>query len=230
MAGCNMARKTIKLPTLQEIEGLYKRENVEELRKINERLAKTANQRMAQLYESNIKSSPALANAKYYLYQVSEIHTGGVFSRSKKLDPEQLLEQITEELKFLKDESSTVSGEKERRAIKAFETLTDEDKTDEEGNPIEPYMKIPKEIKVPEEWTGTPQEYFRTKWLEFLKSNAWKDVKKYKYSDENPTLLRQAGEAIARGAELKDLKKAYTKYLQNEIDIFSMWDNWISVK
>lgn len=225
-----MARKTIKLPTTQQIERLYKRGDIENLRKINERLAKTANQRMAQLFQSGIKTSAALERAQYYLYQESEVARGGVFSRSKKIEPEQLLEQLKEELIFLRSSSSTVTGEKEIRAIKSFVTLT-EGKRDSKGKLISgPYLEIPSDVKVPKSWKGSEKEYFQHKFLTFLSQDAWKDIKKYLYSTEDPTLLSSAGEAIARGAKISDLNKAYRDYLKGETDIFSMWDNWVSIK
>lgn len=223
-----MARKTIKLPRTQEIEKIYKEGDIEQLRKINERLAKTANQRMAQLYRSNIQHSEALNRARYYIDQESGLSTGGVFSRSKKLDPEKLVEQIKQELIFLRSPSSTVSGEKEIRAKKSFQTLT-EGKYDEKGNLISgPYLTIPENITVPARWKGNEKEYFQQKFLSFLDQDAWKDIKKYLYSTET-SILAEAGEAIARGADLKDLRSAYKDYLKGEVDIFTMWESWVSI-
>lgn len=215
-------RKTIDLPTQQEIDRIVKRGDIAQLIKINERLAKTANQRMAQLVKSGIKHSTALERAKYYTEQVSEVQTGGVFSRSKKLSLETYAEQISEELTFLRSPASTVSGEKEIRALKSFQTLT----RGKDGE--KPYLDIPKDIEVPSSWEGTREEYFQEKFISFLEQDAWKDIKKFLYTD-NTNILAQAGEAIARGANLEDLKEAYKAYLRNEIDIFTMWDDWVSV-
>lgn len=215
-------RRTIDLPTQQEIDRIVKRGDIKELIKINERLAKTANQRMAQLVKSGIKHSTALERAKYYTEQVSEVQTGGVFSRSKKLTLETYAEQISEELTFLRSSASTVSGEKEIRALKSFQTLT----RGKDGE--KPYLDIPKDIEVPSSWEGTREEYFQEKFISFLEQDAWKDIKKFLYTD-NTNILAQAGEAIARGANLEDLKEAYKSYLRNEIDIFTMWDDWVSV-
>lgn len=225
-----MARKTIDLPTTQEIERLYDEGNIDKLRQLNERLAKTANQRMSQLFQSGIKSSAALERAQDYIYYESDLQTGGVFSRSKKIKADQLVEQIKEELIFLRSSSSTVTGEKEIRALKSFETLT-EGKRDEKGNIISaPYLTIPSEVKVPKSWRGTDNEYFRQKFLNFLSQDAWKDIKKYLYTNEDDSLLKEAGEAIARGARVSDLNKAFRDYLKGEVDIYTMWDNWVSIK
>lgn len=215
-------RRTIDLPTQQEIDRIVKRGDIGQLIKINERLAKTANQRMAQLVKSGIKHSTALERAKYYTEQVSEVQTGGVFSRSKKLSLETYAEQISEELTFLRSSASTVSGEKEIRALKSFQTLT----RGKDGE--KPYLDIPKDIEVPSSWEGTREEYFQEKFISFLEQDAWKDIKKFLYTD-NTNILAQAGEAIARGANLEELKEAYKAYLRNEIDIFTMWDDWVSV-
>ena len=222
-----MAR-TIKLPTTQEIENLYRKGNIEQIRAINERLAKTANQRMAQLFKSNVKHSTALERAQYYLYQESGLSTGGVFSRSKKLDAETLIDQIREEMIFLRSKSSTVSGVKEIRARKSYMTLT-RGKRDAKGNIIsDPYLTVPEDIQVPKSWEGTREGYFQEKFLQFLDQDAWKDIKKFLYASDT-NILAEAGEAIARGASIKDLQKAYRDYLKGETDIFTMWEDWTSV-
>lgn len=215
-------RRTIELPTQQEIDRLVSEGNIDKLRQINERLAKTANQRMAQLSKSGVRTSSALERAKYYTEQESGILTGGVFSRSKKLSVEKYGEQISEELIFLRSKQSTVSGIKQERAERSFYTLT------HGKNGEKPYMEIPEDISVPESWTGTREEYFQEKFLQFLDQDAWKDIYKYLYSTET-NILKQAGEAIARGAKLQDLAGAYKQYLKGEISIFNMWDNWVSV-
>ena len=216
-------RKTIELPSQQKIDRLVAKGDIAELIKINERLAKTANQRMAQLYKSGVRSSTALERAKFYTQQVSDIQTGGVFSRSKKLSIDTYAQQIKEELIFLRSESSTVSGEKQLRAEKSFYTLT------HGKNGGQPYMELPTDIEIPDTWTGTRDEYFKEKFLSFLESDVWKDVYKYLYTTENNNILSKAGEAIARGASLEDLKNAYKQYLKNEVDIYTMWDSWVSV-
>lgn len=220
-------RKTIKLPTTQRIEKLYQQGKIDELRALNERLAKTANQRMVQLYKSNIETS-ALKEAKYYLEQVSEVASGGVFSRSKKIDAEDLVEQLKKELIFLRSEGSTVSATKEKRREKVFETLT-LGKMGEDGTRETPILNIPKDIQVPKRWQGQEQAYFKKKFLDFLATDAWKDVKKFLYVSGDTSLLQEAGEKISRGATLKDLKEAYTSYLKGEVTIHEMWDTWPSM-
>ena len=44
------------------------------------------------------------------------------------------------------------------------------------------------------------------------------------------SILSDAGEAIARGASISDLKEAYKDFLEGETDIYTMWENWTSIK
>lgn len=219
-------RKTIQIPTKQQIDKMYAAGDIEGLRALNERLAKTANQRMSQLYKSGYETE-ALKRAKYYTQQELNVATGGVFSRSKKLDPETLKEQLTQEIMFLNSAGSTVSGEKRRRAEKAYTTLT-APRVDAQGNSLKPYLEIPEEIKVPADWQGLENEYFKEKFFKFLETDAWKDIKKYIYTD-NSNILAEAGEAISRGAKLEDLRKEYKAYLLGEVDIYEAWENWVSI-
>ena len=213
-----MARK-ISLPTLQQIEALADSGDIEQLRSINERLAKTANQRLRQLEKSGFEGTAAYKIAKDYLWQESDFTSGGVFSRSKKLSEEQLTEQIEHELMFLRSKTSTVSGERARRD-KIFESLTKGD------NPVIDISKI--EIDIPSQYQDDSFQYFKDKFLEFLDEDVWKDVKKYLYAGNND-LLQEAGEAMARGADINDLTKMYKDFLQGETSIYEVWEKWTTV-
>ena len=136
-----------------------------------------------------------------------------------------IVEQIQEEIIFLADKTSTVSGEKERRSDKMFESLI----TGVKRKDKIPKLLIPENIQVPPDYEGGENEYFKDKFLAFLDSKMWEDIKKYQYS-EDTNVLQEAGEALARGAELKDLKKAYQQYLSNEITMSEMWADWTSIK
>lgn len=219
-----MAKK-ITLPTYQQIEAIANSGDIEQLRAINERLAKTANQRMRQLEKSGMvedgEGTAAYNRAKYFLWQEVDYTSGGVFSRSKNLTAEQLTEQIEKELTFLRSKTSTVSGEKRRRE-KVFKGFT-------EGKaPVIDLSQLA--VDVPSEYQDNKNDYFKQKFLKFLDENIWKDVKKYLYTPGDTTLLQEAGESVARGADLQDLKNLYRSYLENEISIYEMWDKWTSVK
>ena len=155
--------------------------------------------------------------AKYYLQNESELSSGETFSRKKTNDIDALGEDLKHASKFLRSQTSTVSGEKKRRK-KIFHSLT------KKGGAL----KIPETIKVPADFKGSKNEYFQNKFLEFLDNDVWKDIKKYIYA-ENTEVLAEAGEAIAKGAQIKDLEEAYYSYLEGEQDIFTVWDDWIKV-
>lgn len=155
--------------------------------------------------------------AKYYIQNESELSSGETFSRKKTNDIDALGEDLKQASKFLRSQTSTVSGEKKRRK-KIFHSLT------KKGGAL----KIPETIKVPADFKGSRNEYFQNKFLEFLDNDVWKDIKKYIYA-ENTEVLAEAGEAIAKGAQIEDLEEAYYNYLEGEQDIFTVWDDWIKV-
>lgn len=216
--------RVIDVPSTQQIEALYEAGDYEQLRAINEKLAKVANQRMKQLEKSGISRTHALDRAQYYLSEVSEIAKGGKFSRSKKADIDEIVDQIQEMSIFIKDKTSTVSGEKERRSDKMFESLTTGIKRADKI----PKLLIPEDIEVPADWQGTRNEYFKEKFLSFLDSKMWDDIKKFQYS-EDTNVLQEAGDALAKGAKLSDLKKAYRQYLEGEVTMSDMWASWTSI-
>lgn len=211
-----MRKSRITIPSQQELDSLYESGNEEELRALNERLAKVANQRFKQLEKSGMTHTSAYTRAKFYLSEVSEVSNGETFSRSKKIDIEALHDQLSEMRVFLTDETSTVSGEKARRADKMFDTMIKG--TGEKGFKLD----------LPPDMMGQSNDYFKKKFLQFLDQDAWTEIKKYKYTEDG-SVLQQAGEAIAKGAKISDLKSAYEQYLRKEISIYEMWDNWTKV-
>ena len=205
-----MAR--VKLPTIQEIDNLYKKGDVEALREINEKLAKRANQRMKELEKRGLETA-AYNRAQGFIQEYKELGNGKNFSRRKSLDIDDLVMNIKEESKFLRSQTSTVSGEMKRRE-KIFNTLTKKDKS---GKSI-----IPSISEVDD--TDT----YKKKFLDFLDTDVWNEIKKSLYADTNIT-MDEGGEAIANGASVDDLEKAFNDYLSGEeTDIFEMWDNWRS--
>ena len=68
--------RRIQIPSQQELDALYESGNIDELRAINERLAKTANQRFKQLEKSGMTHTSAYTRAKFYLSEVSEVSNG----------------------------------------------------------------------------------------------------------------------------------------------------------
>ena len=214
--------RRIQIPSQQELDALYESGNIDELRAINERLAKTANQRFKQLEKSGMTHTSAYTRAKFYLSEVSEVSNGETFSRSKKISAEYLHDQLSEMRVFLTNETSTVSGEKQRRTDKMFDTMT-------KGTGAKGFkLELPEDIKLPPDYVGDRNEYFKKKFLQFLDQDAWNEIKKFKYTEDG-NILNQAGEALAKGAKISDLKNAYEQYLRKEVSIYEMWDNWIKV-
>ena len=84
------------------------------IREEYEKAANAANKRMQRLEEQGLDvSSPAYQQAQYFL---GETMGRDRFSRSKKMKFADMMEQYEEILKFLNDETSTVTGEKRRRS------------------------------------------------------------------------------------------------------------------
>ena len=201
-----------KLPTIQEIDNLYKKGDVEALREMNEKVAKRANQRMKEFEKRGLETA-AYNRAQGFIQEYKELGNGKNFSRRKSLDIDDLVMNIKEECKFLRSQTSTVSGEMKRRE-KIFNTLT---KKDRNGKSI-----IPSVSEVDDKDT------YKKKFLDFLDTDVWNEIKKSLYADTNIT-MDEAGEAIANGASVDDLEKAFNDYLSGEeTDIFEMWDKWRS--
>lgn len=210
-----MARKRAELPTTQQIESLYESGNIAALTAMNEKLAKRANTSLAELEKAGLETA-AYNRATYYLSTENEFSSGKRFSRSKKMDIDELYQQIKEENKFLRSKTSSVSGEVSRRD-RIFEALT-VGKVGEDGKTKEPAIKIP---------DGTDIDTFKDKFLKFLDDDAWKEIKKNLYTKN---ILNEAGEAIAAGASLDDLTSALEDYMYKDIgDLDSIWEDWISV-
>lgn len=208
-----MARAKTKIPTIQEINNLYQQGDIDSLRKINETLAKRANQRIKEFEDRGLETA-AYNRAKGFIQEYSEMGNGRNFSRRKSLDIDDLMLNIKEESKFLRSQTSTVSGEMKRRE-KIFNTLTKKDKN---GHSVIPLPEEPEE-----------RNSYKKKFLDFLDSDVWSEIKKSLYADTNIT-MDEAGEAIAAGASVDDLVEAFNDYRSGEADtdIFEIWDNWRS--
>lgn len=198
------------VPTTEEIKALYESGDVEALRDINETLAKRANQRMVELEKNGFDTTAAYKRASKWIEEESDSSKGNRFSRSKKLDIDDLKDQILAESKFLRWQTSTRIGEIQRRET-VFESL---------ASGQSPVLNIPK---------GETRDSFKNKFLQFLSEDVWTDIKKHLYHKD---ILNEAGEAIAAGASVSELVEAFNKYQSGESseDRFSIWNNWISVK
>lgn len=206
------------VPTIEEINALYQANDEEGLRALNERLAKRSNQRMITLKKAGLDETAAISRAKKDIKDLDI--TTGKYSRSKKLDIESVYKQVKSEANFLRWQTSTVSGELQRRE-RIWDSLTSQ-RIDEKGNITEPVISLLGVDDV---------EAYKKSFLKFLDSNAWEELKKHLYTSKN-ILLDKAGEAISSGANLQDLKDAIQKYKEGDKDLdwITIWDNWTSVK
>lgn len=213
-----MKRVKSDVPTIEEINALYQANDEEGLRALNERLAKRSNQRMTTLKKAGLDETAAISRAKKDIKDLDI--TTGKYSRSKKLDIESVYKQVKSEANFLRWQTSTVSGELQRRE-RIWDSLTSQ-RIDEKGNIQEPVISLLGVDDV---------EAYKKSFLKFLDSNAWEELKKHLYTSKN-ILLDKAGEAISSGANLQDLKDAIQKYKEGDKDLdwITIWDNWTSVK
>lgn len=207
-----MARKGY-IPTAQEIDRLAQaaaagdRSAIEELGNINNRLAKRANERMRDIERKGLEGTAAYNRAKYFI-QEQDFGTGEYFSQSKKLDPDDLILNIQNASQYLRSQTSTAAGEIQRRKDII-------DKLADRGH-----------IELPDD--SDDIEGFKKKFLEFLDSNAWDDIKKHMYA-AGSGMLGDAAEAIQNGANVNDLLRAFKDYQKgSDTDLFEIWDNWQS--
>lgn len=203
--------KVGNIPTTQYIKSLAEKaaagdpSAISELGDLNNRIAKRANRRMRDIEAKGLEGTAAYNRAKYFV-QNQDFGTGVYFSQSRKLDADDAALNLINATQYLRSQTSTAAGEMRRRAD-IVDRL-------EEGGWIE----------IPEEDPTT----FKRKFLDFLDSNAWDDIKKHMYAT-NSGLLQDAGEAIQNGAKLGDLMRAFKDYQKGaDTDLFEIWDNWTS--
>lgn len=205
------------VPTIEEIQSLYKKGDIEQLRALNERLAKRSNQRMTSLKKAGLDTTAAMTRAQRDIENIGI--SSGRFSRSKKMSAEDLYQQVKSEANFLRWQTSTVSGEIKRRE-KIWESLTTQRIDEETGDIKNPAIDL----------SGVEDiDAFKKNFLKFLDDGAWEELKKHIYTKN---ILNEAGEAIAAGASVEELSKAMENYVNGntEDDLLTIWDNWTSVK
>ena len=205
------------IPTTQYIEQLADQaekgdyDALFELGELNNKIAKRANERMRTLERRGLAGTEAYNIAKDSIKNQSfNTNKKGYFSQSRTLDTKEAVQSLKDATAFLRSQTSTPLGEMERRRD-IVDTLV------ERGH-----------LEMPDEETD-PAE-FKRKFLEFLDTNAWNDIKKHMYAT-NAGMLKEAGEAIQNGAKLGDLTRAFKDYQKStppDTDLFEIWDNWTS--
>lgn len=197
------------IPTMQEIEKIYSRaekgdeDAYQELAELNYTLATRANSRMDYLRSKDVNTQ-ALARADYWL---SEERGSVHFSKSKKLDLDDLYEQLNAETQFLRSKTSTMKGERER-IDKAFA------KMEEQG-----YIDIPDD---PDEVDHLKQEMGK-----FFESNAGQEILHQMGAGGTNAVTLKVSEIINAGGKIDDLISMYNDSLnRSDVDLFDVWDGW----
>ena len=109
---------------------------------------------------------------------------------------------------YLRSQTSTAAGERARRQNIA-------DSLEEQGF----FDDIDSDI---------PTETLKQGLMDFFDSAAWEDIRKHNRGGTN-VLVQEATEALANGAKLGDLKRAFRDFQRGaDTDYIEMWDNWTS--
>lgn len=210
-------RQIGNVPSIEEIQSLYRKGDEEALRGLNETLAKRSNQRLTTLEKAGLDTTAAYKRVTDKLSDF-DFAKNDRFSRSKKLSLDQLYDQVRAESNFLRWQTSTPAGEMKRRE-NIWQSLTTQS-IGEDG-----------EIKQPTIDLGNVGDIdaFKKKFLEFLDTDSWEELKKRLY---HQNILNEAGEAISAGADIEELNEAMQKWIDGETekDLFTIWDSWTSVK
>lgn len=221
-------RKPKEVPTTEYLRQLYEAGDIEGLRLQNEILAKRANTRLSALEKAGLDTTAAYKRATKSIKDLDIAKTDR-FSRSKKLDLDELYDQVKSESNFLRWQTSTPAGEVKRREA-IWESLTSQTIDPETGDIKQPYIDLSDVYKNLPEGADIDAALtdYKKNFLDFLDSNAWKDIKKRLYSSH---ILNDAGEAVAAGASVEDLNEAYRSYKEGETDkdLFTIWSEWTSV-
>ena len=186
---------------------------IHEAQAISVKESRIANQQLRRLESADLTTSPAYQKAEFFLGE----ETGkNRFSQSKQLEGEDLIRNLETVYDFRSDKTSTVTGERERRAG---------------------FDKIMEHIDSDEALTGKERGQLRG----FLGSDFWKDFKSTIYKtgnkkdrtpDESQSArdaIAEAASAIQKGATVRQLEDLYDQFkTQNDpnYDIFGVIDTW----
>lgn len=213
------------IPTTQEIRDLAERAEkgdskaLEDLGKLNNKLAKRANERMRNIERKGLEGTGAYNRAKYWLQEEADFSGNDYFSQASKLilnkkigsrqlsvdDAVNNLEAITD---FLRSQTSTAEGERLRRENIA-------DKLSEAGF----FKGIDDEV---------PEEELRNKLMQMFDTDAWEDIRANNKGGTN-TLVAEAVDALSQGALIGDLKRAFKDFQRGaDTDYIELWENWSS--
>ena len=204
-----MAKKAY-IPTAQEIDALYNRAMEgdanarDQLGELNNRIAKRANERMRNIERQGMEGTAAYNRAKYRLGEEGREY----FSQSRKIDPDELVENLEAATEYLRSQTSTAAGERARRKSIA-DSLEDQGFFDDIDSDV-------------------PIETLKKDLMDFFDTDAWEDIRKHNRGGTN-VLVQEATEALANGAKIGDLKRAFRDFQRGaDTDYIEIWANWTS--
>ena len=218
------------VPTTQELEELYNKAEAgdegaaAELGRLNNKMAKRANERMRELERRDYDGTAAYQRAKYWLgeegrdyFSQSKVVTDGGKIDSKKLDS--IYENLEKASEYLRWQTSTTAGEVKRReniTNSLFDGYYDSRDKWHEG--------------VLSGVHDNP-EYDKQDFLEFLNTDTWNDIRKLNKGGTD-VIIREAFDSLQKGAKVGDLKRAFRDFQMRKTntDFIEVWDNWTSGK
>ena len=204
-----MASRRKPIITKEEIDRLYESGDIEALRGYNETYAKRSNERLASLEKSDLETS-AYNRAVDWLQVESDFSSGTRFSRSKKMEIDDLSNQLIQETVFLRSQTSTVAGEKQRRE-KIFNSMVDSEVLS---------------IDLGDESDTDAYKQNKEKFMRFLDEDVFNElVKTFKPTD----IINLGAEAIQNNQDPEALQKAYEEYIAGEAedtDILTIFETW----
>lgn len=210
-----MARlQKIKVPTTEFIEDLAQEaargnaDALNELGRLNEKLGRTANQRLRDLEKKGYQSSEAYKQAQYRMNadrpRYSQAHTGSAWT---------LAESAQQAAQFLRYKTSTVGGVR-AKAKKGFETVKSKVVTsvEEAGDEYEHVKKLTDE--------DLEKELDR-----FMDSDAFTELRRTIGSP----VIEAAAEKLSGGANLNDLLNAFEQWEKGDlkVGVLTLWDGWV---
>lgn len=179
---------------LQQLQNVYVRE------------VKRANQRARSLDQKGFNTGA--------LIQLRRGIDGNFLSQSKNLDTDTMVKNLKRAEKFLKSQTSTISGEMERRN-KNLNALS-KPKRDKRGRIVSQAF-----IKPPPEGMSKLQQ--KQALSRFLSNKHFEELKK----NFGSNIIKQAGDAINRGVPVGRLSRLYNEYVRSEAgkaDLDMVWN------
>lgn len=210
-----MARlQKIKVPTTEFIEDLAQEaargnaDALKELGRLNEKLGRTANQRLRDLEKKGYQSSEAYKQAQYRMNadrpRYSQAHTGSAWT---------LAESAQQAAQFLRYKTSTVGGvrEKARKGFEAVKAKLGESMHKAGRAKWKDFKKLT-DAQIEKELDR------------FIKSDAFTELRRAIGSP----VIEAVAEKLSGGADLDELLDAFEQWERGDLDVgvLTLWDGW----